>query len=283
MFLINATELLRGISIYAVLLAIVSYLFGVAGLATLGSSIGDFSTYSYLPVLAFLFVFMAIMLDDYDILPFYFRIFTVVLFACSLMALYKFFAPPEFVSGEMITTLLYSLVFTLIALAVMPFMRDSFIIRMTTMVIFVFAAISVWLYQGTGNAYAIMNHMPTQKLEEYEPNTNGLSEDAIKLLESSKGSYLQSTQSYSDLKDLNPEERRKVFIERLKMNYSDENKEKVDSLIWNYALTESISEFKYYYKTQNLFFFILIMGVMYGIFMFIIKMLVYREEKWNLI
>ncbi len=283
MFLISGTELLRGISIYAVLLAVVSYVFGVSGLASLGSSIGDFTAYSYLPVFTFLFVFMAILLDDYDILPFYFRIITAVLFVFSLIALYKFTAPQEFASGEMITTLLYSLVFTLIALIVMPFMRDSFIIRMTTMVIFVFAAISVWLYQGTGSAYAIMNYMPSQKLVEYQPNTIGLSEEAIKLLNNPRMSDLQSIRSYSDLNDLNPEERRKVFIERLKMNYSAENKDSIDSLIWNFALTEPIVKFKYYYKAQNIFFFILIMGVMYGIFMFIIKMLVYREEKWNLI
>ncbi len=283
MVMLSGTELLKGISMYALLLSFFSYLFGVAGLASLGSSIAGFTAFSYLPVLTFLFVFMAIALDDYDILPFYFRVVTVILFALSLIALYKFFAPQEFISGDMLTTMLYSLVFTFIALTVMPFMRDSFIIRMATMVIFVFAIISVWLYQGTGSAYAIMDKMPSQKIAEYQPDKEGLSEEAIKLLDSNRSSDFQTSQFYSDLNDLNPFDRRKVFIERLKKNYSPENKERIESLIWNFALTEAFVKFKHYYKTENMFFFILIMGVMYGIFMFIIKMLVYREEKWNLI
>lgn len=282
MFVISQTELLKEIWLYALILSILSYLFGAAGLADLSSSIGDFSTYSYLPVFTLLFVFMAIMLDDSDVLPFYFRILTVAFFVFSLMALYKFFAPPEFASGEMITSLLYSLVFTSIALAVMPFMRDNFLIRMVTMIIFAFAAISVWIYQGTGNAYAILDKMPKQALVEYEMNKDGLSDKAVKLLETNSAGFM-ALQSYADLNDLEPLERRKVFFERLKKNYSAENKEKIESLIWNFALTEPFIKFKYYYKTQNLFFFILIIGVMYGIFMFIIKMLVRREETWNLI
>lgn len=280
---ISGTELLKGVSLYALLLALVSYFFGVAGLASLSSTMGEFTTFSYLPVLTFLFVFMALALDDCDVFPFYYRIFTVLLFALSLMALYSFFKPQEFASGDLITSMLYSIVFTSIALAVMPFMRDSFIIRMATMVIFVFAAFSVWLYQGTGNAYAIINKMPSQKLTEYQVDKNGLSDEAIKLLDDNQITEWQVIQSYRDLNDLNPDERRKVFIERLKKNYSVENKDKIDSLIWNFALTEPFIKFKHYYKTQNVFFFILIMGVMYGIFMFIVKMLIYREERWNLI
>lgn len=283
MFFISRLELLRGIWLYALLLSFVSYMFGVTGLASLGSSIGSFTTYCYLPVFTFLFVFMAIMLDDCDVLPFYFRIFTVMLFGFSLMTLYRFFVPIEFLSGEMITSLLYAMVFTFIALAVMPFMRDSFIVRMATMVIFVFAAFSVWLYQGTGNAYALLDKMPKQALTEYEMNKDGLSEKAISILESPRSIGYQAIQSYSDLNDLEPAERRKIFVERLKKNYAEDNKDKIESIIWNFALTEPFVKFKYYYKTQNLFFFILIMGVMYGIFMFVVKMLIHREEQWNLI
>ena len=279
----SMTELLGKISFYALLLAFVSYVFGVTGLVSLNTSVGSLMTFSYLPVLSFLFVFMALVLDDYDVLPFYYRFLTIALFACSLMALYKFFAPPEFLSGELITTMLYSLVFTLITLAVMPFMRDSVLVRMATMVVFVFAAITIWLYQGAGNAYAIINHMPSDKIVEYKINTDGLSEKAIKLLENDKQDNLKVVQSYVDLNDLEPKERRRVFTERLRKNYSLNNKDKINSLIWNYALTESFIKFKHDYKDQNIFFFILIMGVMYGIFMFIIKMLAYREEKWNLI
>ena len=283
LFLITGTELLKKISIYAFVLAIVSYLFGVTGVVTSGASIGSFTTFSYLPVLALMFVFMAIMLDDCDILPLFYRLFTVVLFACSLMALYSFFLPQEFASGEMITAMLYSLIFTLFALAVMPFMRDSFIMRIATMVIFVFAIFAVWLYQGSGNAYAILNKMPSQKLVDYQVNTNGLSNEAVELLEKKQFADWQAVNSYKDLNELEPTERRQVFIERLKKNYSLENKDKIDSLIWNFALTEPFVKFNHYYKTQNLFFFILIMGVMYGIFMFIIQMLIYREDRWNLI
>lgn len=283
MLLLSRAELLKGIWLYALLLALVSYLFGITGLASLGTSISSFTSYTYLPVFTMLFVFMAIMLDDCDILPFYFRIFTVMLFGFSLMTLYVFFTPTEFASGEMITSLLYSMVFTMIALAVMPFMRDSFIIRMATMVIFVFAAFSIWLYQGTGNAYSLLNKMPTQTLTEYEMDKNGLSEKGIKVLESPRSVGYQALQSYNDLNDLEPSERRKIFMERIKKNYTEDNKEKLESLVWNFALTEPFVKFKYYYKSQNIFFFILIMGVMYGIFMFVIKMLIHREEQWNLI
>lgn len=279
---IMGTELLKEISIYAFLLALISYFFGAAGLASLSSTIGSFTSFSYLPVLTFMFVFMAIALDDCDIFPFYYRIFTVLLFAFSLLTFYIFVTPQEFANGEMITPMLYSLVFTTIALAVMPFMRDSFVIRMATMVIFVFAAFSVWLYQGTGNAYAMINEMPKEKLVDYQVNTRGLSEKATKLLQNNI-SDSRIIQSYRDLNDLEPSERRQVFIERLKKNYSLENKDKIDSLIWNFALTEPFIKFNYYHKTQNVFFFILIMGLMYGIFMFIIKMLIYREERWSLI
>ncbi len=279
---ISTTELLKKISIYAFLLSLGAYLFGVSGLASFGTSVQGLIAYSYLPVYAFLFVFMAIFIDDYDVLPLYYRLLTVFLFMCSLWALYEFFMPAEFASGEMITTLLYSIVFTIITLVVMPFMRDSFLIRMATMVIFVFAVISIWLYQGAGNAYAILNKMPTQSIE-YEVNTLGLSDEATRLLEEKPILSWQAMRSYRDINNLNPDERRHVFIERLKKNYNQEDKEKFDSIIWNFALTEPISKFSYYYKSQNMFFFILIMGVMYGLFMFIIRMLVHREEKWNLI
>ena len=250
-------ELLRNISIYAFLLAIVSYLFGVTGLATLGTSIEALTTYSYLPVFAFLFIFMAILLDDSDILPFYYRIFTVFLYLLSLIALYHFFEPVNFMPGEMITPLLYSLVVTFIAIMVMPFMRDSFLVRIATMVMFAFAAISIWLYQGSGNAYSLLNMMPPKALVEYQVNKEGLSDKAVKLLEDTKETSFYLATSYKDLDELAPSERRKVFVERLKKNYSLENKEKIESLIWNFALTESFAKFKYYYKTQNLFFFIL--------------------------
>lgn len=284
MLFTTTKELLKKISLYAIFLALVSYTFGVTGLASLGTSIGSFTTFCYLPVFVFLFVFMAIMIDDCDIFPFYYRFLTIALFACSLMALYRFFAPPEFFEGEMITTLLYSVVFTLIALAVMPFMRDSFIMRMATMIIFAFAAISIWLYQGTGNAYALMKHMPTETITEYQVDTEGLSDKAIALLGANtpqEGHNLIRT--YKDLNNLEPAERRKVFIERMRKTYSLEDKDRIDSLILNYALTEAFVNYKYYHKTQNVYYFILVMGVMYGIFMFIVKMLVYREEKWNLI
>lgn len=281
--IIDRIELLRAVCKYALFLAIVSYLFGVTGLAALGSPIGNLTAYSYLLILAFFFVLMAICIDDFDIFPFFYRIFTVAFFAISLMALYNFFAPPEFTSGAMMTTLLYSIVFTMIALLIMPFMRDNFMMRMATMVIFAFAAISIWLYQGSGNAYAILNKMPEQTIPDYQVNKEGLSENALKILEDQSINEYKILQSYDDLKDLEPLERRKVFIERLKKNYSVEYKERIESLIWNFALTEPFAKLKYYHKDQNTFFFLLIMGVMYGIFMFIIKMLAYREEKWNLI
>ncbi len=282
LLLLSTTELLKKISVYALLLSVVAYLFGVSGFASFGTSINGLVAYSYLPVYAFLFVFMAIFIDDYDVLPLYYRLLTVFLLMCSLWALYKFFAPVEFASGEMITTLLYAIVFTIITLVVMPFMRDSFLIRMATMVMFVFAAISIWLYQGAGNAYAILNQMPKEEIE-YQVNTSGLSDEATRLLEEQPILTWQVMRSYRDINNLNPAERRHVFIERLKKNYNQEDKEKFDSIIWNFALTEPISRFSYYYKIQNTFFFVLIMGVMYGLFMFIIRMLVHREEKWNLI
>jgi hypothetical protein len=102
-------------------------------------------------------------------------------------------------------------------------------------------------------------------------------------LESPRSIGYQALQSYNDLNDLEPSERRKIFMERIKKNYTEDNKEKLESLVWNFALTEPFVKFKYYYKSQNIFFFILIMGVMYGIFMFVIKMLIHREEQWNLI
>ena len=282
MLFISKTELLKNISIYAVLLALLSYLFGVSGLVPAGASIDGLMAYSYLPIYAFLFIFMAIFIDDYDVLPLYYRLLTVFLFMCSLGALYQFFMPPEFVPGEMTTTLLYSIIFTIITLTVMPFMRDSFLIRMATMVMFVFAAISVWLYQGSGNAYSIIRQIPANNIE-YEINTAGLSEEAVKLLEDRPVLNWQAMRSHRDMENLNPQERRQVFIERLKKNYNQEDKENFNSVIWNFALTEPLAKFKYYYTTQNMFLFILIMGVMYGLFMFIIKMLAHREEKWNLI
>ena len=151
------------------------------------------------------------------------------------------------------------------------------------MVILAFSVISVWLYQGAGNAYAILNKMPKQALTEYEVDKTGLSEEALRLLENSQLNEYQILQSYDDLINLEPSQRRHVFIERLKKNYSIENKERIESLVWDFALTESFLRLRYYHKAQNMLFFVLIMGVMYGIFMFILKMLMYREERWNLI
>ena len=282
LIMLSKFKLLRKITIYAFLLAISSYIFGVLGLVPLDLPTLEFSAYSYLPVYALLFVLMAIVIDDYDVLPTYYRILTIMLFACSLGALYKFFAPQEFVSGELSTSLSYSIIFTLFALIVMPFMRDNFLMRMATMVIFVFSAIAIWLYQGVGGAYAIMDEMPGSAVVEYEAKTEGLSEDAKKFLEI-KDLNRDIIHSYTDLNELSPDERQKVFVERLKKNYSPEYRTNIETLVWNFALTEPIFKFRYYYKTQGLFFFILTMGVMYGIFIFIIKMLVYREEKWNLI
>ncbi|MBO4707232.1 MAG: protein kinase [Elusimicrobiaceae bacterium] len=283
LLIVSRIELLSKISIYALILSLVAYLLGVAGLAALGSPVGDLTTYSYLLVLSFLFIFMAIYIDDCDIFPLFYRVLTVILFVFSIITLYHFFAPSEFVSGEMTTPLLYALIFTLIALVLMPFMRDNLMIRMATMVILAFSVISVWLYQGAGNAYAILNKMPKQALTEYEVDKTGLSEEALRLLENSQLNEYQILQSYDDLINLEPSQRRHVFIERLKKNYSIENKERIESLVWDFALTESFLRLRYYHKAQNMLFFVLIMGVMYGIFMFILKMLMYREERWNLI
>ena len=281
--ILNKMELLKKISFYALLLALASYVFGVLGLASGATMVGDLSAYPYLPVYAVLFVFMAIAVDDYDVLPFYYRIITMVFFALSLFCLYRFFAPQEFISGDLSTALSYSVIFALATLIVMPLMRDNYVLRIVTMVMFVFAAISIWLYQGAGNAYSMINQMPKRVLENYQVNTDGLSEEASKILLKNYSSKDQILYTYQDLNTLKPEERHQVFVERLKKNYSPERKETIESAIWNFALTEPIVKFKYYYTTEGLFFFILIMCVMYGIFSFIIKMLVLREEKWNLI
>ncbi len=281
--ILNKMELLKKISFYALLLALASYVFGVLGLASGATMVGNLSAYPYLPVYAVLFVFMAIAVDDYDVLPFYYRIITMVFFALSLFCLYRFFAPQEFISGDLSTALSYSVIFALATLIVMPLMRDNYVLRIVTMVMFVFAAISIWLYQGAGNAYSMINQMPKRVLENYQVNTDGLSEEASKILLKNYSSKDQILYTYQDLNTLKPEERHQVFVERLKKNYSPERKETIESAIWNFALTEPIVKFKYYYTTEGLFFFILIMCVMYGIFSFIIKMLVLREEKWNLI
>lgn len=279
--LISRITLLYKVTFYAILLACLSYVMGMFGLVNLSMPAMNFMAFSYLPIYALLFIFMAITIDDYDILPISYRIVTSFLFLCSLGALYKFFMPVEFASGELITSLLYSVVFTIVALMVMPFMRDNFLLRMGTMLIFVLSAISIWLYQGTGSAYAIMNKV-TDTAVEYQLDKQKLSADAVALLEKSEKKDAIIT-SYADLNDLKPEERYEVFIGRLKKNYSPESKKVIESTIWNFALTEPFFRFKYYYKAQGFFLFILTIGVMYGIFIFIIKMLVHREEKWNLI
>ena len=94
---------------------------------------------------------------------------------------------------------------------------------------------------------------------------------------------IQMVYHYQITHSLNPTERHYVFMERLKKHYSPDKKGTVESAIWNFALTEPIVKFKHQYEKENIFFFMLIMGVMYGIFAFVVKMLVIREEKWNLI
>lgn len=281
MVIVSRITLLYKVAIYAILLSLLSYIMGLFGLVTLNAPVMNLMAYTYLPMYSLLFIFMAITIDDYDILPIIYRIITAIFLLCSLMALYKFFTPVNFASGELITSLLYSVIFTIVALMVMPFMRDNFWIRMGTMIIFVLSGISIWLYQGTGNAYAIMEKV-TNTAVEYKVDKNTLSKEAIELLnkEDDKDSIITS---YNDLNDLNPKERYEVFVSRLKKNYSPENKKIIESNIWNFALTESFFKFKYYYKSQGFFLFVLTMGIMYGIFIFMIKMLVHREEKWNLI
>lgn len=280
---INKMELLKKVSFIALLLALASYIFSALGFIPANSTVVNLGAYSYLPVYALAFVFMAIAIDDYDVFPFYYRIGTMILFVLSLLCLYKFFAPQEFMTGDLTTALSYSVIFALATLVIMPLMRDNYILRVATMIMFVFAAISIWLYQGAGNAYAMINQMPKKSITNYVANTTGLSEDAKEILSKKHNVNDQVIYTYPDLNKLNPDERHKVFIERLKKHYSPDMKETVESAIWNFALTEPMMKFKYHYANENIFLLALIMGVMYGIFSFIIKMLVIREEKWNLI
>lgn len=280
---INKAELLKKVSFIAILLALASYVFSTLGFIPANAAVGSLSAYSYLPVYALLFVFMAIAVDDYDVFPFYYRIVTMLLFALSLFCLYKFFAPQEFMTGELSTMLSYSVIFALATLIIMPLMRDSYLLRILTMIMFVFAGVSIWLYQGAGNAYAMINQMPKRAVVDYQPQAIGLSDEAKEILSKRHSINDQFLYTAQDLTKLNPEERHYVFVERLKKHYSPEKKDTIESAIWNFALTEPIIKFKYHYASENIFFFILIMGVMYGIFAFIVKMLVIREEKWNLI
>ena len=280
---INKMPLLKKVSFFALILALASYVLATLGFIPAGAAVASLSAYCYLPIYALLFVFMAILVDDYDVFPFYYRIVTMVLFALSLLCLYKFFTPQDFVAGELSTPLSYAIIFALVTLIIMPLMRDSYLLRIVTMVMFVFAGISVWLYQGAGNAYSMINQMPKRNLVNYVPKTDGLSEESKAILAKKHNVNDQLLYTYQDLNKLNPQERHQVFIERLKMHYSPDKKATVESAIWNFALTEPIVKFKYLYSKENIFLFILIMGVMYGIFSFIVKMLVIREEKWNLI
>ncbi|MCR5504966.1 MAG: serine/threonine protein kinase, partial [Elusimicrobiaceae bacterium] len=281
LLLVSRLTLLYKVAFYSILLALLSYILGLFGLVDLHAPIMNLMAFTYMPIYALMFIFMAITIDDYDILPISYRILTSVLLVCSLWALYKFFTPVAFASGELITSLLYSVIFTIVALIVMPFMRDNFLLRMGTMLIFVLSGISIWLYQGTGSAYAISN-IVTNTAVEYKLDTKQLSAEASSLLDKKENKDSIMT-SYSDLNELNPEERYKVFIGRLKQNYSPENKKVIESTIWNFSLTEPLFKFKHYYKEQGFFLFVLTLGILYGIFIFMIKLLVHREEKWNLI
>lgn len=280
---INKLQLLRYASFMALLLALASYAFATLGFIAPGATVADLSSYSYLPVYALMFAFMAIAVDDRDVFPFYYRVGTIVLFALSLLCLYKFFYSGDFTLGELSATLSYSVIFALVTLLIMPLMRDSYVLRIATMIMFVFAAVSIWLYQGAGNAYSILNQMPKMPIVNYVVNTDGISEEAKEILVKKYNVNDPIIYGYRDLNKLDPQERRYVFIERLKKNYSPEKQMMVESSIWNFALTEPMLKFKHLYQKEQIFLFILVMGVMYGIFAFILKMLLIREERWNLI
>ena len=283
LIVINKLQLLKYASFMALLLALVSYIFATLGFVAPGAAVADLSAYTYLPVYALMFAFMAIAVDDRDVFPFYYRVATIVFFALSLVCLYKFFYSGDFMLGELSATLSYSVIFALVTLLIMPLMRDSYVLRIATMVMFVFAAVSIWLYQGAGNAYSILNQMPKRPIVNYVVNTDGVSEEAKEILEKKYNINDPVIYGYQDLNKLDPQERRYVFIERLKKNYSPEKQMMIESSVWNFALTEPILKFKHLYQKENIFLLILIMGVMYGIFAFILKMLLIREERWNLI
>ena len=283
LIVINKMQLLKYASFLSLLLALASYTFATLGFIPDGAVVANLSSYSYLPIYALMFAFMAIAIDDRDVLPFYYRVATMVLFALSLLCLYEFFNSGEFMVGELSATLSYSVIFALVTLLVMPLMRDSFVLRIATMIMFVFAGLSIWLYQGAGNAYSILHQMPKRTITDYVINTDGLSEEAKAILEKKYNVNDQVIYNYQDLNDLEPKERHYVFIERLKKYYSPDKQMTVESSIWNFALMEPIMKFKYLYQKENVFLFILVMGVMYGIFAFILKMLLIREERWNLI
>ncbi len=84
---------------------------------------------------------------------------------------------------------------------------------------------------------------------------------------------------------LSPKEKRELLIKTLatQLNNKTKTAQLVENQVWGFALREPFEKLAYTYKNDNLAFMAIVLLIVYGIFSFIISVLVTREERWNLI
>lgn len=260
-----AVDLLQKAVPLVLVIAPFAYWFGFYGAIEPGAVISSFSTYGYLLFLSLLFGGIALKIDDMEELPFYYRVGGLLLFILSFYTFWQLVAPANPATGELTDSLFYIVAGICGATCVMSFLRDGFLFRAFTIILFFLGLSSIWLYGASSNVYSLHK----------EINIASQASD-VKLAQA------EQTQN-QDKENPSPEILRENFINTLAQVNIVSEQETVEQYEWLFALKEPYEKIRYTWKSDNIPLFILYILMMYAIAVFIIEMFAAGENRWNLI
>lgn len=237
----------------ALLIAVVSYLAAFYGYAP--AEIDNWLAPTFLPMYAFIFGALGIKVDDSDYYPVYMRFVGSAFFFLAFYCVFLFFRPEGFQSGLLTQSLFYSTMALMAAAFGLQFLRGSIMYRFTTLILFVAACASIWVYQTSGNVYYTLSQIERASSVAAEP---------------------------APAAPANIAELRAAFIENQSRLAPSSTRAEIERAVWAFTLKEPAENFKYNFKQQGFVYFAIIALIIYGVLMFIINLFEKRDNRWIL-
>ena len=136
-----------------------SYIFAFYGAVQPDSVLGSLSAYPYLLIYSIAVGGLALKIDNIEDFPFPYRLVSIILFSLSFYLFYQFVRPETYVEGELSQSLRYAAFAMCVATSLMTLLRNGFIYRTLTVILFAASLGGIWFYQSGGGAYALYDEV----------------------------------------------------------------------------------------------------------------------------
>ncbi len=305
-------DLIKKATPMVLVVSLLSYLAGFYGIINTDTALAPLMTNVYLLFYAVAVGGIGLKIDDIEDFPLYYRLLTIAIFGVAFYFFWQFVAPAEFTSGELSQSLQYGAIGLCAATCLLTFFRDGFLYRILTILLFVASLGGIWVYQSSGNAYALYDEVraanKVQFVNKKSPSAAREISHSYTASDSDDEFYMGSEEFEEDYeapapakaapkapakadsksakkeeKAPSPEELRSNFIKTLANVNISSNQEAVEEYIWIFALKEPYEKVKYNWSEDNIPLLILYILIVYNMVAFAVEILSAGRDRWNLI